>query len=103
VVCDNYATHKHPKVTDRSAKTPRVTLHLSPTSCSWLDMVEVFFSIINRQAIRIRTFTSVQGLIAKIGAFIDGCNDRCQPLVWTKPADDLLAKIKPKETFQLGH
>jgi transposase len=104
VVCDNYATHKHPKVKEWLAKNPRVTLHFTPTGCSWLNMVEVFFSIITRQAIRRGTFTSVKDLIAKIGAFIDGWNDRCQPFVWTKPADELLTKIKKrKETSRAGH
>ncbi|HXW88809.1 MAG TPA: IS630 family transposase [Streptosporangiaceae bacterium] len=103
VVCGNYATHKHPKVKEWLAKNPRITLHYTPTGCSWLNMVEVFFSIITRQAIRRGTFTSVQDLIAKIGAFIDGWNDRCQPFVWTKPADGLLATIKRKETSRAAH
>jgi len=53
-------------------------------------MVEVFFSIITRQAIRRGSFTSVKDLIAAIKAFIDSWNDRCQPFVWTKTADQLL-------------
>jgi hypothetical protein len=80
-----------------------VTLHFTPAGCSWLNMAEVFFSIITRQAIRRCTFTSVKDLIAKIGAFIDGWNDRCQPFVWTKPADELLARIKQKETSPARH
>jgi transposase len=103
VVCDNYATHKHPQVKAWLAKNPRVTLHFTPTGCSWLNMVEIFFGIITRQAIRRGTFTSVKDLIAKIGQFIDGWNDRCQPFTWTKPADELLAKIKRKETSRAGH
>ena len=66
-------------------------------------MAEIFFGIITRQAIRRGTYTSVQDLIAKIGQFIDGWNDRCQPFVWTKPADELLAKIKRKETSRARH
>jgi transposase len=103
VVCDNYAAHKHPEVKKWLAANPRVTLHFTPTGCSWLNMVEIFFSIITRQAIRRGTFTSVKDLIAKIGAFIDGWNDRCQPFVWTKTADELLARIKQKETSRAGH
>jgi transposase len=98
VVCDNYATHKHPAVKAWLAKNLRVTLHYTPTGCSWLNMVEIFFSIITRQAIRRGSYTSVKDLIAKIGQFIDGWNDRCQPFAWTKPADELLAKIKRKQT-----
>jgi transposase len=59
--------------------------------------------IITRQAIRRGTFTSVKDLIAKIGAFIDGWNDRCQPFVWTKPAGELMAKIKREETSCARH
>ena len=103
VVCDSYATHKHPKVREWLAKNPRVTLHFTPTGCSWLNMVEIFFGIITRQAIRRGTFASVKDLIAKIGQFIDGWNDRCQPFAWTKPADELLAKVKRKETSRARH
>lgn len=92
VVVDNYATHKHPKVQAWLARNRRVTLHFTPTSGSWLNMVEIFFGIITRQAIRRGTFTSVKDLIAAIEAFIDGWNDRCQPFVWTKAADEVLTK-----------
>ena len=87
VVCDNYATHKHPAVKAWLARNPRITLHFTPTSGSWLNMVEIFFGIITRQAIRRGTFTSVKDLIEAITAFIDGWNERCQPFVWTKNAD----------------
>ena len=60
IVCDNYATHKHPNVKAWLAKNPRITLHFTPTSGSWLNMVEIFFGIITRQAIRRGTFTSVK-------------------------------------------
>jgi hypothetical protein len=74
------------------ARNPRITLHFTPTSGSWLNMVEVFFGIITRQAIRRGTFTSVKDLIAAIKTFIDGWNERYQPLTWTKTADEILAK-----------
>ena len=92
VVADNYATHKHPAVQAWLAKHPRVRLHFTPTSGSWLNLVEVFFGIITRQAIRRGTFTSVKDLIAAIETFIDAWNDRCQPFVWTKTADEILTK-----------
>ncbi len=95
LVVDNYATHKHPAVTAWLARNPRITLHFTPTSGSWLNMVEIFFGIITRQAIRRGTFTSVKDLVAAIGTFIDGWNDRCQPFVWTKTADQLLEHCKP--------
>jgi len=97
VVLDNYATHKHPEVRKWLAKPEnnRVTLHFTPTGCSWLNMVEIFFGIITRQAIRRGTFRSVKELTTAIGTFIDAYNDRCQPFSWTKDADELLAKIRP--------
>ncbi len=94
VVCDNYATHKHPKVTAWLAKNPRITLHFTPTSGSWLNLVEVFFSIITRQAIRRGTFPSVPDLIAAIRRFINGWNERCHPFTWTKTADEILPKVQ---------
>ena len=90
IVCDNYATHKHPDVKRWLARNRRVTLHFTPTSGSWLNMVEIFFSIITRQAIRRGTFTSVKDLIAAIEIFIDGWNERCEPFTWTKTADQIL-------------
>ena len=56
VVCENYATHKHPNVKAWLAANPRVTMHFTPTSCSWLNMVEIFFGIITKQAIRRGSF-----------------------------------------------
>ncbi len=95
LVCDNYATHKHPAVRAWLGKHPRITLHFTPTSGSWLNLVEIFFGIITRQAIRRGNFTSVKDLIAAIETFIDGWNERCQPFVWTKTADELLPHCRP--------
>ena len=103
VVADNYATHKHPAVTAWLVKNPRVTMHFTPTSGSWLNLVEVFFGIITRQAIRRGTFTSVKDLIAAIETFIDGWNDRCQPFIWTKTADEILTKAHRKPTSNTRH
>jgi transposase len=103
VVADNYATHKHPAVQAWLAKHPRVRMHFTPTSGSWLNLVEVFFGIITRQAIRRGTFTSVKDLIAAIETFIDAWNDRCQPFVWTKTADEILTKANRKFTSNTRH
>jgi len=99
VVLDNYGTHKHAEVRKWLAKpeNQRITLHFTPTGCSWLNMVEIFFGIITRQAIRRGTFRSVKDLTAAIGTFIDAYNERCQPFSWTKDADELLAKIRPSK------
>jgi transposase len=90
IVVDNYATHTHPNVQTWLARNKRITLHFTPTSGSWLNMVEIFFGIITRQAIRRGTFTSVKDLIGAIEVFIDGWNDRCEPFVWTKTADQII-------------
>src|SRR6266511_3807715 len=90
VVVDNYHTHKHDDINAWLAKHPRITLHFTPTSGSWLNLVEVFFGIITRQAIRRGTFTSVKELVAAITRFIDGWNDRCHPFTWTKTPDEIL-------------
>ena len=92
IVCDNYATHNHPAVRAWLAKNPRITMHFTPTSGSWLNMVEIFFGIITRQAIRRGTFTSVKDLIAAIEIFINAWNERCEPFAWTKTADQILEK-----------
>jgi transposase len=92
IVADNYATHKHPAVQAWLAKNPRITMHFTPTSGSWLNMVEIFFAIITRQAIRRGTFTSVKDLTSVIRRFIDGWNDRCQPFTWIKTADEIIPK-----------
>jgi transposase len=92
LVVDNYATHKQSSVHAWLAKNPRVTMHFTPTSGSWLNRVEIFLGIITRQAIRRGSFTSVKDLVAAIEIFIDGWNERCQPFTWTKTADDILTK-----------
>ena len=80
------------------AKHARITLHFTPTSGSWLNLVEVFFSIITRQAIRRGTFASVAELVGAIRRFIDGWNDRCQPFIWTRTADEILPHASRQAT-----
>jgi transposase len=103
IVLDNYHTHKHAEINQWLDKHPRISLHFTPTSGSWLNLVEVFFSIIIRQAIRRGSFDSVKDLVAAIRAFIDGYNQRCHPFVWTKPADTVLDKATRKRTSDAGH
>ncbi len=103
VVVDNYHTHKHPEINAWLAKNPRVTLHFTPTSGSWLNLVEVFFGIITRQAIRRGSFNNVKELIAAISAFIDGWNDRCHPFTWTKTADEILPHASRKRNSDARH
>jgi transposase/DNA-binding MarR family transcriptional regulator len=93
VVVDNYGTHKHAKVQAWLAKHPRIRLHFTPTYGSWLNLVEVLFSIIERQALRRGDFASVQELVAAIGRFVDAWNERCQPFRWVKDADQILGGL----------
>jgi transposase len=102
VVCDNYHTHKHADINAWLAKNPRITLHFTPTSGSWLNLVEVFFSIITRQAIRRGSFDSVKQLTTAIADFITGWNQRCHPFVWTKTPDELLPHTRKRDS-DAGH
>jgi transposase len=103
VICDNYATHKHPTVRAWLARHPRVQLHFTPTSASWLNLVEVFFSIVERQALRRGDFASVSDLITAISRFCAAWNQHCQPFAWTKPADEILAKLNRQTTSATEH
>jgi transposase len=98
VVLDNYHTHKHDDINRWLARHPRITLHFTPTSGSWLNLVEVFFGIITRQAIRRGSFDSVKQLIGAISTFIDGWNERCHPFIWTKTPDEILPHATRKPT-----
>ena len=100
---DNYAAHKHPRVKEWLAANPRVHTHFTPTSASWMNLVEVWFGIIERQAIHRGTFTSVRDLTGKIRAFIDGWNTRCHPFTWTNTSDQILAKANRQKTSEARH
>ncbi|MCT1865026.1 transposase, partial [Dietzia cinnamea] len=103
LVMDNYAAHKHANVKAWLADNPRFTVHFTPTHASWMNLVEVWFGIVERQAIRRGVFTSVKDLNAKIRAFIDGWNHRSHPFVWTKTADEVLKKANRKKTSNADH
>jgi len=103
LVMDNYATHKRPEVKAWLAANPRIHVHFTPTSGSWLNLVEVWFGIIERQAIRRGVFPSVRDLTGKIRTFINGWNNRCHPFIWTKTPEQILAKIKRKVSRTTSH
>jgi transposase len=103
VVLDNYHTHKHDDIQQWLAKNPRLTLHFTPTAGSWLNLIEVFFSIITRQAIRRGSFDSVKQLVAAISTFIEGWNERCHPFTWTKTADEILPHTTRQRTSDARH
>lgn len=103
VICDNYATHKHQNVKDWLAANPRVRLHFTPTSCSWLNMVEIFFGIITRQCLRRGIFSSVKDLEDTKERYIQNYNKDAKPFIWTKSPELLLGKMKRKQIINTDH
>ena len=93
IVMDNLATHKHPRVRLWLAKRPRYHVHFTPTYSSWLNQVEIWFSLISRKAIRRGSFRSTKELISKIDEFVQKHNGSCQPFVWTATADSIFEKL----------
>jgi transposase len=92
-IVDNYATHTHPKVKAWLARHPRWTFHFTPTSGSWLNAVETFFSALTRQRIRRGSFNSIVSLQAAINHYLDERNAQPRPFVWTASAPSILAKL----------
>jgi transposase len=93
LIADNYATHKHPAVQDWLAKHPRFQMHFTPTSASWLNMIERFFRDITTERLRRGVFTSVPELIGAIDDYIAHHNTKPKPFIWTKSARDILQKV----------
>ena len=93
LIVDNYATHKHPNVQAWLAKHPRFHMHFTPTSASWLNMVERFFRDITEARLRRGVFTSVAELEAAITEYVAHHNVNPKPFIWTKSARDILQKV----------
>jgi transposase len=93
LIVDNYGTHKHPEVQKWLAKHPRFVMHFTPTSASWLNMVERFFRDISENRIRRDSFTSVTELEQAIAQYIEHHNKNPKPFIWTARAADILAKV----------
>lgn len=94
IICDNYATHKHAKVKAWQKRNPRFHIHFTPTSASWLNMVERFFRDITDKAIRRGVFHNVPDLITAIENYIETHNSDPKPFIWTATAADILEKVK---------
>ena len=94
LILDNYSTHTHANVKTWLAKHPRFHLHFTPTSSSWLNLVERFFGKLTDKAIRRGIFTSVPDLIAAIEAYLNATNNNPQPFTWTATAEQILAKVR---------
>ena len=94
LIVDNYSTHKHPRVKAWLKRHPRFHIHFTPTSSSWLNLVERWFRELTVKRIRRGTFRSVPALITAIREYIDHNNKNPKPFVWTAKAQDILAKIQ---------
>jgi transposase len=93
LICDNYGTHKHPKVKEWLAAHPRFHMHFTPTSSSWLNLVERWFGLITSQAIRRGSFNSVSELERSINTYLARWNDDPKPFTWTKTPGQILWRI----------
>jgi transposase len=94
LIADNYATHKHPRVQRWFERHPRFHMHFTPTSASWLNMVERFFRDLTQKRLRRGVFRDLEELIIAIGSYIDHHNENPKPFVWTARASDILEKVK---------
>lgn len=94
LILDNYATHKHPKVKRWLSRHPRFHLHFTPTSASWLNMVERFFRDVTTKRLRRGVFHSIPDLVTALEQYLAHYNKRPKPFVWTATASDILMKVK---------
>lgn len=93
LIIDNYATHKHPVVKEWLARHPRFHLHFTPTSSSWLNLVERFFRDLTQEVVREGSFGSVRELVQAIEAYLAERNLAPKRYVWKKKGEEILAKI----------
>ncbi len=104
LIVDNYATHKTPRVKRWLKAHPRFNLHFTPTSASWLNMVERFFGLITEDRIRCGVFKSVAELEAAIMDYLAQHNANPKPFVWTKSAGEILEKVaRAKQALESAH
>jgi transposase len=94
LIVDNYATHKHPAVQRWLKRHPRFHIHFTPTSASWLNMVERFFRDLTVKRLRRGVFRDVMELVTAIDEYVDHHNERPKPFIWTASATDILEKVK---------
>jgi transposase len=92
LIVDNYGTHKHPRVKSWLRRYPRFYMHYTPTSSSWLNLVERWFREITDKRIRRGIFQSVPDLIQAIKDYLDNYNQNPQVSVWSAPVERILEK-----------
>ena len=93
LILDNYSTHKHATVIDWLKKHPRFQLHFTPTSSSWLNLVERWFSALTTKKLRRSAHTSVKALAVDIRAWVENWNDDPKPFIWHKTAEQILDRL----------
>jgi transposase len=93
VILDNSSTHSTPAIRAWEEAHPRVHFHFTPTGASWLNLVEVWFSILTRKSVRRGSFDTVRALVAHIRRYIETWNDHPHPFIWTKEPADLIKKV----------
>lgn len=93
LILDNYRTHSHPQVEQWLEKHPRFHMHFTPTSSSWLNLIERWFAELTRKQIRRGVFRSVPELVTSIKDFIRINNREPKPFIWTKKVDQILEKL----------
>jgi len=94
IIVDNYATHKHPKVKAWLGRHPRFHVHFTPTSCSWLNLVERWFREITHRRIRRGSFRNVAELVKAIMEYLAAHNSNPESFTWTAKAEDILEKVR---------
>lgn len=104
LIVDNYGTHKHPRVQSWLGRHPRFHLHFTPTSCSWLNLVERWLRELTEKRIRRGSFSSVPELVASIMGYVNSCNQNPKIFHWTASADEILRKVAiSKEALETVH
>jgi transposase len=93
LILDNYATHKTALIRRWLAKRPRYHVHFTPTSASWLNLVERWFAALTEKQLRRGTHRSTRELVAAIRQYLDVTNEAPRPFVWHKTADQILASV----------
>jgi transposase len=104
LIVDNYGTHKHPRVQSWIRRHPRFHLHFTPTSSSWLNMVESWFSQLTSKRIRRGSFNNVKDLIKAIKKYIESHNQNPKIFIWTASVENIMRKIsKCKDLLETAH
>ncbi len=99
IIADNLSAHKAQIVKEWADKHKRIHIHFTPTSASWMNQIETWFSIIQRQMLKRGRYESVGELIKMIGLFIANWNEKKKPFAWKKTAAEILEKVKPNTSM----